>query len=70
MKLDDCKKCEHHFSSQRDDILCRYNGGFDYLVSAMDRKGIRIVVMCPSEMPLLKSGDNAFTTIRSQIGSM
>ena len=70
MTLEQCRKCTHHYSSQRDDILCRFNGGFDYLVSALDRKGIRRVVMCPLEMPLLKSDEIAANNLRSQINPM
>ncbi len=52
MKLEDCKKCQYHYKSQRDDILCIFSGDYDYRVITQDKKGSPVVVMCPVEMPM------------------
>jgi len=55
MKLEDCKKCRHHYNSQLDGILCEYSGSIDYRVITVDKKERPVVVMCPLDMPLPKN---------------
>lgn len=55
MKLEDCKKCRHHYKSQLDGILCEFSGAVDYRVITQDKKGKPMVVMCPMDMPLAKN---------------
>lgn len=65
MKLEDCKKCQHHYKSQLDDILCVFSGGYDYRVIAQDKKGSPVVVMCPVEMPLPRRVSVMATNLKS-----
>jgi hypothetical protein len=58
MKLEECKKCRHHYKSQLDGLLCEFSGTCDYRVITHDKKGNTIVVMCPLDIPLAKKNSS------------
>ncbi|OHD65723.1 MAG: hypothetical protein A2176_13900 [Spirochaetes bacterium RBG_13_51_14] len=69
MKLEDCKKCEYHYKSQLDDILCVYSGGFDYQVVTQNKKGQPIVVMCPLEVTVPKKEHISAANLKSLLNN-
>jgi len=50
VRLEECKKCGHHYGSKLDDVICTHSGAFDVRIIAHDKKGVPTVIACPLEL--------------------